>query len=723
MRRRHWNCFAAFLAVVSLSAQEKPPRTEKRPVTNEYHGVRVTDNYRWLEDGGAPAVKAWVAGENAVSRSYFDSLPAREPVRNRLLDYQKQLSVTYRFLSARAERYFLLKIDGGKQQPMLAVSSSLEKLADARIIVDPNALNAKGSLSMDWAQPSLDGKLVAVAISKSGSEDSSLHIYNVDTGKSLADVIPRVNYATAGGSVAWLPDSKSFFYTRYPAPGERPEADLHFYQQIYLHRLGTPASADTYVLGKHFPRIAEIAFSSDESGQLLIASVANGDGGEFEHFLRNPDGKWRQITRFEDKVVAAVPGRDSAVYMVSRKDAPRGKILRLPLNDASLSSASVVVPEGEASIDGTPLVTASRLFVNRIDGGPNTVSLYSLSGKPEGAVPVSPVSNVQLQAALDDGSVLMSVEGELRPRTTFRFDKAQLTPTALHLDPVEDFGNFFVKRQFAASPDGTRVPMTIVYPRSAKLNGSNAAIIYGYGGYGISQKPSYVGTSMFRLWLASGHMLVLTNLRGGSEYGESWHRAGRLTHKQNVFDDFAACARYLIDHKYTSSSHLAALGGSNGGLLMGAELTQHPDLFRAVVSMVGIYDMLRVELDPNGAFNVPEFGSVKNPAQFKALYAYSPYHHVDNGVAYPAVLFLTGDNDGRVNPAQSRKMTARLQEANASKFPILLRTSANSGHGMGSSVDERINQMTDVYAFLFAQLGLSFNPPAAAKGKSADRSR
>ena len=713
MRRRHWNCLAASFAAVSLSAQEKLPKAEKHPVANEYHGVRVTDNYQWLEDGSAPAVKAWVAGENAVSRSYLDRLPAREPIRNTLLSHQKQLSVTYRFLSVREGRYFLLKIDGRKQQPMLAVSTSLDNVEGARILIDPNTLDAKGSLSMDWAQPSLDGKLVAVAISKGGSEDSSLHIYNVDTGKSLADVIPRVNYATAGGSVAWLPGGKSFLYTRYPAPGERPEADLHFYQQIYLHRIGTPVSRDTYVLGKQFPRIAEVTFQSNSSGGNLVAAVANGDGGEFEHFLRLPDGKWRQVTQFQDKIVAAVPGRDRAIYLLSRKNAPRGKILRLPLHGAALSAAQVVVPQSEVSIDGSPLLTGTQIYVNRIDGGPNYVSIYSLLGKPEGTVPVPPVSNVQLQAAFDDGSVLMSIEGELRPRASFRFDGGKLQPTALRVDPAEDYTGVVVKRAFASSRDGTRVPITMVYPRSMKLDGSNAALIYGYGGYGINQEPSYVGTSMFRLWIASGHMLVLTNLRGGSEYGEGWHQAGQLTHKQNVFDDFAACAHYLIDHQYTSSSHLAALGGSNGGLLMGAELTQHPDLFRAVVSMVGIYDMLRVELDPNGAFNVPEFGSVKDAGQFKALYAYSPYHHVDNGAAYPAVLFLTGDNDGRVNPAQSRKMTARLQEANASKFPILLRTSANSGHGHGSSVDERIDQMTDIYAFLFAQLGVNFHPPHA----------
>ena len=262
----------------------------------------------------------------------------------------------------------------------------------------------------------------------------------------------------------------------------------------------------------------------------------------------------------------------------------------------------------------------------------------------------------------------------------------------------------------AKSKDGTLIPMTIVHQKGLKRDGSTPALIYGYGGYGVSQSPAYLGNSNFRLWLEQGGTLVLTNLRGGAEFGEAWHLGGNLTHKQNVFDDFAACARYVIEEKYSSPEHIAALGASNGGLLMGAELTQHPELFRAVVSLVGIYDSLRDELDPNGAFNVTEFGSVQDPAQFKALYAYSPYHRVVNGTQYPAVLLMTGDNDGRVNPAHSRKMTARLQAATASPRPIFLRTSAGAGHGIGSSLNEQIEQQADLYAFLFDQLGIEYRP-------------
>jgi prolyl oligopeptidase len=264
-------------------------------------------------------------------------------------------------------------------------------------------------------------------------------------------------------------------------------------------------------------------------------------------------------------------------------------------------------------------------------------------------------------------------------------------------------------RDFAISSDGTRVPVNIIRRKGTKLDGSNPTLLYGYGGYGISERPYFLGSGA-RIWLDQGGIYVDANLRGGGEYGEEWHLAGSLTHKQNVFDDFIACARYLIDRKYTSPAHLAIMGGSNGGLLMGAALTQRPDLFRAVVSFVGIYDMLRVELDPNGAFNTTEFGSVKNLAQFKALYAYSPYHHVKDGAAYPAILFLTGENDHRVNPMQSRKMVARLQAANSSDHPILLRTTSSAGHGFGTSLDEEIAQTADVYSFLFDQLGIAYKP-------------
>jgi prolyl oligopeptidase len=342
-------------------------------------------------------------------------------------------------------------------------------------------------------------------------------------------------------------------------------------------------------------------------------------------------------------------------------------------------------------------------------GGPSRIRVFDNQGKPLPAPPLPPISAIGQVVSIGGGDVLFYTSTYLDPPAWYRFEAVtgKSTRTALSETSPVNFADAEVTRSFATSKDGTRIPLNIIHRKSTKLDASNPTLLYGYGGYGISEEPFFAGIRG-RMWLDQGGVYVLSNIRGGAEYGEEWHRQGNLTHKQNVFDDFIACAQFLIDQKYTSPAHLAILGGSNGGLLMGAALTQRPDLFSAVVSFVGIYDMLRVELDPNGAFNVTEFGTVKDPDQFKALYAYSPYHHVKDWSYYPAILFLTGENDHRVNPMESRKMIARLQAVNVSGHPILLRTTSNAGHGIGTALDEEIEQDADVFSFLFDQLGISY---------------
>jgi prolyl oligopeptidase len=508
--------------------------------------------------------------------------------------------------------------------------------------------------------------------------------------------------------VAWNADGTGIYYTRYPQGDERPPEDQHFFQQIYFHTLGSSTDKDSYALGADFPRIAEVHLATTTDGRYLLASVANGDGGEFAHFLRDPNDSWHQITHFDNQVIAAEFGMDDALYLLSRADAPRGTILRLPLATPALAHARTVVPERDVTIEQlTP--TATRLYVTELDGGPSQLRVYDLAGNAQGLLPMPPVAAVREIVALEGDQVLIRSNSFTEPPAWFHFtpEEEEPTRTALQTTSPADFGVVEVLREFATSPDGTRVPLNILRRKGIALDGDNPTILYGYGGYGISLSPYFDATAS--LWLDQGGVYVIANLRGGGEYGEEWHRAGNLTNKQHVFDDFLAAAEYLIAAGYTRPARLAIMGGSNGGLLMGAALTQRPDLFRAVVSYVGIYDMLRVELDPNGAFNVTEFGSVTDPAQFAALHAYSPYHRVVDGTAYPAVLFVTGDHDGRVNPAHSRKMTARLQAATGSGLPVLLRTSANTGHGMGTSLNERIAEDTDVYAFLFDQLGMTYS--------------
>jgi prolyl oligopeptidase len=716
-------CLLTFAALAQSPSVHKPPETPKRPVTDEYHGIRITDDYRWLENWDDPAVKQWSTAENAHTREYFDTLPSRPAIKQRIQQLIAASSASYFNLQFRSGTLFAMKFQPPQQQPELVAMHSADDPASAKVIFDPNA-GGKGSLSVEFYTSSLDGKYVAVALTEGGSEDCSAHVFDVVNGKELSDNVPRVNFATAGGSIAWKADDSGFYYTRYPQGNERLPEDANFYQQVYFHKLGADPKQDTYVIGKDFPRIAEIQLHASDDGRWLLAAVANGDGGQFAHYVMDSMGNWTQITHFDDAIVSAKFGAaenphapDENLYLLSRKDAPRGQILRLPLAHPDLSQAKAIVPQSpgsgsdessRASIENFE-PAPGHLYVVDILGGPSRVRVFDNQGKALPAPPLPPISAIGQVVSIGGGDVLFFTSTYVEPPAWYHVDAAtgKSARTALYQTSPFNFDNAEVVREFATSKDGTHVPLNIIRRKGTKLDGANPALLYGYGGYGISEKPYFAGLQG-RMWLDQGGIYVLANIRGGAEYGEEWHKQGNLTRKQNVFDDFIACAQHLIDQKYTSPEHLAVMGGSNGGLLMGAVFTQRPDLFRAVVSYVGIYDMLRVELDPNGAFNITEFGTVKDLEQFKALYAYSPYHHVKDGTAYPAILFLTGENDHRVNPMQSRKMTARLQAATSSDRPILLRTTASAGHGIGTALDEHIEQGADVFSFLFDQLGVKY---------------
>ncbi|HEX4665398.1 MAG TPA: prolyl oligopeptidase family serine peptidase [Chthoniobacterales bacterium] len=700
-------CCLSILFLSGLRAADLPPApvAEKKPVTNEYHGTKVADDYQWLEDDAAAAVKAWSDAENKRTRAYLDSLPGHDKIAQQLTAWYAKTSPSYSSIRPRPGVLFAIKFQPPKQQPMLVRLASADDLKSEKVLVDPNQIDPKGTTAIDWYAPSLDGKKVAVSLSTGGSEDGTLHFYDAGTAKEIGDTIPHVQYPTAGGSAAWNSDASGVYYTRFPRKGERPEEDLNFYQQVYFHKLGTPESQDRYEIGKDFPRIAEIQLESSPDGKYALASVANGDGGDFAHYLLGPDGKWQQITQFSEAVKLARLGRDDALYLLSRADAPRGKILRLPLDTPELSKAKEIVPASDAVVQQLE-PTGKALYVVDLLGGPSQLRRFELDGGNGTTIPVPEISNVQELAAEDDGTLLFRDQSYTEPPAWFAVAPGQTAPkkTALVSTSPVSFSDIEVTREFASSKDGTKVPLNIMRKKGTKLDGNNPTLLYGYGGYGISMSPTFDFTR--RLWFDRGGIYVVANIRGGGEFGEQWHKAGNLTKKQNVFDDFAAAAQYLIEKKYTNPDKLALMGGSNGGLLMGALITQHPDLMRAVVSAVGIYDMLRVELAPNGAFNVTEFGTVKNEDQFKALYAYSPYHHVTEGTKYPAILMMTGANDGRVAPYHSRKMTAELQVANKSDHPILLRTTTSAGHGIGTALSERIKQQADIFSFLFAQLGM-----------------
>ena len=704
--------------LVSAAEPSAVPETEKKPVTDTYHGIKVVDDYRWLEKADDPKVKEWTEAQNKYSRAILDQSPALEPLRKRLKQLLGDPSPTYFDLQYRGGKFFVMKRQPPKEQPLLIVLTDVETTKGEKIVLDPNALDKKGKTAIDYYVPSRDGELVAIVLSEAGSEEGTLHVYETATGKERGDVIPRVEFPTGGGDVAWNAHGAGFYYTRYPRNDEKPKEDLNFYEQVYFHKLGTAVEKDTYVIGKDFARIAEVFLDTSDDGRYLLATVQKGDGGEFEHHLMGPDGKWKQITKYDDQISAAAFGRDNkSLYLLSRKDAPLGRILRLPLDQPDLASAKVAVKEVTQAIDGlhfasnrlvtTFTPTESGVYVLYSDGGPSQLRFVA-HGKPAELTDVKlpPVCSVGGIVWTRGDSVLLQIETYIEPSAWYRLESpgAQLKRTALFRKSPADFSDCEVVREFATSKDGIKVPLNIIKRKETKLDGTNPTLLTGYGGFGISQSPRFKVQN--RVWLDQGGVLAVANLRGGGEYGEAWHKGGNLKHKQNVFDDFAACAEKLISDKVTNPEKLAIEGGSNGGLLMGAALTQRPELFRAVVSHVGLYDMLRFENHPNGAFNVTEYGSIKDPEQFRSLFAYSPYQHVKDGTAYPAVFLLTGANDGRVDPAHSRKFAARLQAATSSKRPILLQITCDSGHGIGDSLTDAVNKAADGYGFLFEQLGV-----------------
>ncbi|NOK10812.1 prolyl oligopeptidase family serine peptidase [Corallococcus exercitus] len=696
-------------------APAKPAAAKKQPVETTYHGTTVADPYQWMESATDPKVQQWTDSQNTYTRAYLDRLPGREPLRQRITEILSWKSPGYGGLDEQGGTLLALKYQPPKQQPSLIVVGSLDDTSKERVLVDPTVVDTSGKTTIDWFQLSHDGKKVAVSMSKAGTESGDVSVWDVASSKAMPnELVPRVNSGTAGGSLAWNAQGTGFFYTRHPRGEERPPEDRNVYQQVYFHALGTPTEKDAYALGKDFPRIAMTELESSDDGQYTFARVANGDGGEYDLFLHGPKGTWTQVAKYADKVVSARFGSDGAAYLISRKDAPKGKVLRLPLATPTLDKAAVIVPEGEATVQAV-VPTKSRLYLLEQLGGPSQLRMVDLTGKALGLVPTLPVSSVGglVRQGADD---LLVVNGSFtQPAAWFRYSAAdnKLTKTALARTAPVDMSDVEVVRTEATSKDGTKVPLTILKKKGTKLNGNNPTLLTGYGGFNISISPGY--NPVTGMWLEQGGVFAVANLRGGSEFGEEWHKGGSLTKKQNVFDDFYACAKLLVDQKYTQPKKLAIQGGSNGGLLMGAALTQHPEQYGAVVARVGIYDMLRTELTPNGQFNVTEYGSVKDPEQFKALYSYSPVHQVKDGTKYPSVLFTSGANDPRVDPYHSRKMVARMQSATASPKPILLRANAETGHGMGTPLSARIEEEVDVYSFVFNELGMTYKPNATKK--------
>jgi prolyl oligopeptidase len=712
------------VAIASQENEVSPlPATPKQPVVDEYHGVKVVDDYRWLEEDKSAQVIAWTAAQDKHARAILDPLPLHAVLYQFMKKLNDERSPSYYNLEMRSGMIFAMTSQPGKQQDMLVTLRSADDPASQHVVFDPSQFDPTDSTAIQAFEASLDGSKVTLTLAAGGSMAGTIHVYEVATGRALPDTLTRVSGNT-GASVAWNADGTGLYYTRYPHNGERPEADLNFYEQVYFHKLGTPQSQDTPVMGKDLPRITEIWLSESKDGAYLLGEVGNGDAGQFEHFLRDPSGKWKQITHFSDEIRAVAFGKD-ALYMISRQDAPHGKILRMPLANPVMKNAKTIVTESSAVIQdfqytlGGPrptfAATANLLYVTELVGGPSEIHIFDHSGKESGTVPSEPVSAITQIVPLENDKILFGSQSYLDPQAYFYFDpdRKKVTVTKLRERSPVSFADVEVVREFAVSKDGTRVPMSIIRRKGTKLDGQNPAILTGYGGFGYSLTPLF--DPEIRAWLDAGGMYAIANLRGGGEFGEEWHKSGSGIYKQNVFDDFIACAEYLIKTGYTRPSKLGIEGGSNGGLLVNAVLIQRPELFRAAVSVASPSDMLRSETTENGQLIAAEFGSVKNREQFSALYSYSPYHHVRDGAEYPSILFLSGDNDPAVAPWNSRKMTARMQEANASGRPVLLVNFTNAGHGgIGSSEDQQAAMDTYQYEFMYDQLEVTWISPTLA---------
>ncbi|HEU4400686.1 MAG TPA: prolyl oligopeptidase family serine peptidase [Candidatus Polarisedimenticolia bacterium] len=674
------------------------PVTRVESVVEEIHGVKVSDPYRWLEKGDDPEVRGWVEAQNSLTRSLLDARPGREALRQRLT---RLLSIgTLGNPVPRGGRYFYTRREGEQNQPILYVRKGLR--GEDRVLVDPNRLSADGTATIDWWYPSEDGSLLAYGISTSGDEKSTLHLIEVDSGRSRPDTIPHTRYS----SLAWLPDNSGFYYTRYPAPGSVPPGQENYNNHVFFHRLGDDPASDARVFGegRRPEDMIDIRLSPD--GRYLLATAFQG-WARSDLYVRDLKTEGSTFTPIAEGIDAIFTGEvvGDTLYMLTNWEAPRYRLLGVDLKKPARENWRPLIPEGEAVLNqvayvGGQIVTlylkdaSSRVVVFGADGHklrdialPTLGTVESISGRHDGR-----------EAFFDFNSFTV-------PPAVYRYDlKTGATALWEKVKTDVDLSGLEVRQVFYPSKDGTKISMFLVHRKGLKPDGSTPTLLRGYGGFNVNETPEFSRSAV--LWLERGGLYASTNLRGGGEYGEAWHRAGMLEKKQNVFDDFVAAAEWLIANKYTSRERLAISGGSNGGLLVGAALTQRPDLYRAVVCAVPLLDMVRYHNFQIARLWVPEYGSAESADQFRWLYAYSPYHHVVDGTAYPAVLLTTAESDSRVDPMHARKMTARLQAADTSSHPILLRTETKAGHGIGKPVSKLIDEATDTWSFLLWQLGL-----------------
>jgi len=675
------------------------PETKTVKVVEDFHGVKVADPYRWLEDLQAPEVRQWIDAQNRLTRSYLDNIPFREKIQKRLEELWNY--PRYSVPQKHGNRYFFFKNDGLQNQSVLYMVESLE--AEPVVVIDPNKFSPDGTVALRSMGFSRDGRYLAYGLSSSGSDRQEIHIRDIDTGKDFEEVIRWCKFT----SIAWKPDNSGFFYNRYPKPGTVPKEDENNYSRVYFHRLGTPQEEDVLIYER--PDRKEWGFSPQvtEDGNYLLIYVWHGTDPKNRVYYQKLEGNGK-IVKLLDRADASytfIGNVGETFYFRTDLDAPRGRIIAIDLKRPQRRHWKVIIPEQEEVIDFARMID-NRLMVVYMKDAHHIMKVYDLSGQFEKEIKLPTLGSVSgLSGRQKDKEFFFGFTSFLFPTNIYRYDFETGKLTLFRSSEIDfDASKYETKQVFYRSKDGTRVPMFLTHKKGLKLDGKNPALLYGYGGFNISLTPSFSAARL--LWLENGGVFALANLRGGNEYGEEWHRAGMLQNKQNVFDDFIAAAEWLIENGYTSKERLAIRGGSNGGLLVAATMVQRPDLFGAVVCQVPVIDMLRYHRFTVGHFWIPEYGDPGNPEHFRFLYAYSPLHNVKPGTCYPPILITTADTDDRVYPAHSLKFTAALQAAQACDNPILLRYETKAGHGGGKPTSKRIEEYTDLYAFLFYVLGM-----------------
>ena len=677
------------------------PKTKKVDQTDDYHGTKVSDPYRWLEDDNSAETKAWVQAENKVTFDYLNQIPQREQLKKRLTElwnYEK-----YSAPFKEGKYYFYSKNDGLQNQSVFYVADSVK--GEGRVLLDPNKLSKDGTVALSGMAISDDGKLMAYGLSGAGSDWQTWHFRDVETGKDLPDVLENIKFSGA----SWTKDGKGVYYSRFPEADEKSKLTrINYFQKLYYHKLGTPQSEDVLVYERPDDKEMGVGGGVTEDGNWLVINVTKGTAPTNMVFVKNLTMERAPIIPIVDKLVAdySFIGNDgSKFYFRTDKDAPLGRLVMIDVLDKDLNWKEVV-PQAAETLGGVDFVN-NQFVGSYLKDAYTQIRIYDLNGKFIRNVELPGIGSAGgFNGKRYDTEVFYTYSSYNAPPTIYRYDlKTGKSEIFRKSDVKFNPNDFEVKQVFYNSKDGTKIPMFIVHKKGLKLDGNNPTLLYAYGGFNISMTP---GFSVSRVvWMENGGVYAVPNLRGGGEYGEEWHKAGTKLQKQNVFDDFIAAAEYLIENKYTQPSKLAISGGSNGGLLVGATLNQRPDLFGAALPAVGVMDMLRFQKFTIGRAWTSDYGSSDNADEFAAIYKYSPIHNIKEGTKYPAVLVTTSDHDDRVVPAHSFKYAATLQSAQGGDAPVLIRIETNAGHGAGKPTAKVIEEQADIYGFLMKNLGMN----------------